>query len=257
MSALHEIQAAFGDALLGNDASGILRSLAGDGIRPEARLDIYRNNVMVSLKDVLKSAFPVVCKLVGEGFFLYATDEFIRRHPPRRPCLDEYGDRLADFLAAFPPCGGLAYLPDVARLEWRMHAAAVAPDAEPIAPSAMAGLGAQNVADIWLTLDPSLGLLQSPWPVDRIWQANQRGCEDRTVDLDAGGVRLEIRRDGDDVVFRALEPPTFVFRSALAEGGPIVVAAESALAIDPAFDLAAALRDLFQEGAVVGFTTPA
>lgn len=253
MPTLRELQTAFAHALLGKEASVVSAAVLSDGMSREARLDVYRNNVMVSLKDVLKSTFPVVFRLVGERFFLYATEDFIHRHPPQRPCLDEFGGGFGDFLEAFPPCRELVYLPDVARLEWLLHAAYTAPAVGPIAPSALTGADARTFADVAITLDPSFGYLASPWPVDRIWSVNQDTEDDSVVHLDGGGARLEIRRSGSNVGFRTLDPATFAFRKALADGEAIANATAAALAVESDFDLAGALRVLFEEGAPVGF----
>jgi hypothetical protein len=67
-------------------------------------------------------------------------------------------------------------------------------------------------------------------------------------------VHLEIRRRGDDVVWRPLDVATFAFRRALADGAPLEQAAGAALDVDPGFDLAAGLGDLLQEDAIVGWT---
>ena len=93
-----------------------------------------------------------------------------------------------------------------------------------------------------------------PWPVDRIWRANQPGADpDATVDLAAGGAWLEVRRFEDEPAFRRLAPAAYAFRAALAEGRPLAAAAEAGLAGDPAFDLTLALHDLFRDGLPVGF----
>jgi hypothetical protein len=191
---------------------------------------------------------------VDERFFLYAADEFIRAFPPRQACLFAYGEGFPDFVAAFPPCGHLPYLADVARLEWLMQRAAHAADAAPLAPKALAAVSEAHMSGLAFRLDPSLGFLTSRWPVDRIWRANRPGASmDGEIDLGAGGACLEVRRLGDDVVMRALDPPTFAFRAAVARGVRLDEAAEAALALRPDFDLTTTFGDLFREGAVIGF----
>ncbi len=255
MPALREVQAAFGRALLGGDESALLALIADDGIAASERLAVYRNNVQTSLTDVLRDTFPVVCRLVDERFFAYAAHEFLTANPPRRACLAEYGAGFADFLAAFPPCRELVYLPDVARLEWLMSAAAHAADAEPLPPASLAGIVAADAPRLCFRLDPSLGLLASAWPIDRIWRANRPEAHgDAAVDLAAGGVHLEVSRQSSDVVFRALDAARFAFRQAIAGGAALEVATAVALAADGQFDLGAALADLFRDGAVVAFT---
>ena len=78
--------------------------------------------------------------------------------------------------------------------------------------------------------------------------------EEGTVDLDAGGAWLEVRRAGDDVGFRALDPATHAFRAAIAGSEPLGDAADAALGVDPRFDLAAALHALLDDGVVIGLS---
>lgn len=252
MPALRELQAEFRNALLGGGAAALRGLIRDDGLATDARLDIYRNNVFVSLKQVLKDTFPIVCRLVDERFFVYATDQFIRTDPPEQACLFAYGDRFADFLAGFPPCRDLVYLPDVARLEWLINVAAHAPQSTPLSPAALQSVAGGDARNLVFRLDPSLGLLESPWPVDRIWQANQPEADAEAVtDLDCGGAKLEVRRAGETVLFRRLDPATFILRSMLAGGHRLEVATEATLAADPAFAFATAFGDLFHDGAVV------
>ena len=120
------------------------------------------------------------------------------RHPPTGPCLFEYGATFPAFLEAFPPCAGHPYLADVARLEWAMNVASHADDAAPIAPAALESVRPEDVGRLVLRLDPSASWLRSPWPIDRIWRANQPDADPAgTVDLAAGGVTLEVRRRDD------------------------------------------------------------
>jgi hypothetical protein len=253
MLGLHDLQAGFANALLGGPSTPVGATILEDGLPIDVRLAIYRNNVLASLTEVLRETFPVVCRLVDDRFFGYAADAFIRAHPPNQACLSAYGAQLPDFLASFPPCRGLPYLGDVARLEWLMHAAAHAADAVPVSTTALHGVPASESPRLTFALHPSFGLLASPWPVDRIWRANQPGADPATtIDLDAPGVHLDVERHADDVTFRVLDRPTYEFRAAVARGDRIEAAADAAFAVDPAFDLGTAISDLFLEGIVVG-----
>ena len=226
--------------------------IAGDGLAPGARLAVYRHHVLATLTDALKVTYPLVCRLVDERFFGYVADRYIREHPPAGPCLFEFGDAFAGFIATFA-ARHLAYLPDVARLEWAMNLALHADDTSPIEPVELAAVPPSLVPSLVLRLDPSIALLASPWPIDRIWRANQPGA-DPVVDLAAGAVRLEVRRVGDDVGFRTLDPAAYALRAAVAGGRALADAAAAALAVDPAFDLAGALHALLEDGAIVGMS---
>ena len=147
MPRLEELQTLFTRALLFDDDT-VAATIHGDGLEPEARLALYRHHVFETLTDVLKAAYPVVCQLVDEQFFAYAADQYIRRQPPAGPCLFEYGASFAPFLADFPACRELVYLPDVARLEWALHLAWYAADAVPCAMECLRELAPPELAEI-------------------------------------------------------------------------------------------------------------
>ena len=253
MPRLAELQGAMRRALLEEDAATLETLVLADGVGAAERLAVYRNNIVASLSAVLEDTFPAVRRLVDERFFAYAAHAFLTRHPPAEACLSAYGADFPDFLAAFPPAQAFVYLADVARLEWLMHCAAVAPVEPPLAAEALQPFAPEESARLRLRLASSLALMASPWPIDRIWRANRPGAEGgEAVDLNTGGVALEVRRRGNDVVMRALPPPAFAFVRVLRDEGTLGEAADAAFAHDPGFDLAAVLAGLFREEAVVG-----
>ena len=255
MYPLRELQQDFRRALLEGGEAAFCAHLEADGLAPEERVAVYRNNVVASLTDTLKDVYPAVCRLVDARFFAYAAHEFLRAHPPAEPRLSQYGAAFAGFLESFPPCRHLDYLPDVARLEWLMNAAAHAPEAAPIDPAALSGVAESETPRLRLSLHPSLGYLASRFPVDAIWRANRRDeSEEGAVDLNAGEVTLEVARHGGAVVMQRLESGTYAFRAALALGRNLERAAESALAADGNFDVTGEFADLFRDRIVTGFT---
>lgn len=243
MPGLRELQAGFGAALLGEDEGAAAAHVRADGLGASGRLAIYRHHVITSLTAALESTYPVVVRLVDVRFFRYAAQRYIREHPPAGPCLFEYGAMLPEFLERFAPSRHLAYLPDVARLEWAMNAATHAAQGPPLEPEML-------LTRATVGLQPSVTLLSSAWPVDAIWRANQTDAGEG-VDLLAGGVRLQIWRAGDEVVFRGLAPASFAFRAALARSGRLDDAAAAALGADPAADLAVLVREVLDEEVLV------
>jgi hypothetical protein len=253
--ALLDLQADFATAILDQDAGAVARLIAPDGLPPVARIQVYWHHVFSSLTDALEATYPVVCRLVDRRFFGFAADRYIRSHPPTGPCLFEYGATFPEFLATFPPCVGHPYLADVARLEWALNVALHVEDAAPIAPGVLAQVFPSDVGRLAFRLNPSASWLQSPWPIDRIWRANQPEADlDALVDLAAGGVALEVRRLDDAPTLRPLAPAEFAFRSALGSGASLATAADTALRAEPRFDLTVALRALIEEGLLIGIT---
>jgi hypothetical protein len=258
MLALRDLQTQFREALLQDDeraCSTLSAEIADGDLSAMERLAVYRNNVFSSLTDALKETFPAVCRLVDERFFSYAAHEFVVSHPPRRPSLTEYGSAFPGFLAEFPPCRELHYLPDVARFEWLMNAAAHAEDTKSVSPEALAGTAPEDAPRLMFQLHPSYGYLASRFPVHRIWRANRpEACGETVIDLDSGGVHLEVSRQGWDVVFRMLDEASFAFRRALAAGSSLGDALARAFAIKADFAASDALTALFAEGAVTAMT---
>jgi len=253
LPSLRELQGDLRRALLGDPVEDLVRLIATDGIAVEARLDIYRHHVFTSLTAALAATYPVVRRLVDPRFFAYAADAFIRRHPPKGPCLFEYGAELAEFLADFPACRHLAYLPDVARLEWAMNVAAHADDVVPLDPSALGAIDPADAGEVVFVFDPSMSVLRSAWPIDRIWRANQTEVgSEPTVDLTAGAVCLEVLRRDDVVAFGPLTETAHAFRRSLLAGEKLAAAVEAALALDPTADLAALLAALAEDRVIVG-----
>ena len=246
MSSLRELQAGFCAAILGDDGAGVAAAVVDDDIGASARLAIYRHHVFASLTAALEATYPVVTRLVDRRFFGWAADRYVRARPPAGPCLAEYGGDFPAFLAQFPACAHLPWLADVARLEWAMNVALHAPDAATLEPIALQALEPRALARLTLRFESSLTLIRSAWPIDAIWRANQP-ASDGVVDLGAGAARLEVRRLGDDVVFRTLPSGAFAFRAALAAGQTLEAAVERAFDAEPGFDLAREIRALLEE----------
>src|SRR5919204_2510686 len=228
MSSLCELQAGFRAALLDEGDASVLSEIADDGLRASARMAVYRHHVFTSLTAALEVTYPVVCRLVDRRFFGWVADRYIRAHLPAGPCLFEYGGDFPAFLAAFPACAHLPWLADVARLEWAMNVALHAPDAVALEPDMVRALEPGALSKLTLRLEPSVTLIESAWPVDAIWRANQPG-DDGMVDVSSGAARLQVWRPGDDVVLSALSPATFSFRAALAAGLTLEDAVQRAL----------------------------
>ena len=247
MPDLEQLQRLMCSAIGGWHEPELLALIEGGGLQPEARLRIYRNHLLLTLTEALKATFPVVCRLVDERFFCYAAHEYIAENLPSRPCLVEYGESFPDFLATFPACRELVYLADVARLEWAINLALHAEGAIPSDRSILC------TSDPALTLDPSLHLVASQWPIERIWRANQPDRDnDEVISLDAGGARLLVFRRGDRVVITGIEESAHAFLHAIVRGARLAEATIAGRRVAPAFDSTATLDFLFEEGLIVG-----
>jgi hypothetical protein len=255
MPQLDELQANVRRAVLSGDASRGAGAIDGDGLPPAGRLQIYRNHYLITLTEALAATFPVVARLVGERCFDGLAREFSVLSPPRTPCLFEYGGNFPIYLAAVPTLHALAYLPDVARLEWAINAARHAPDASALPAAALARLPNACFSNLSFTLHPSSRLIASRYPIDRIWRANQPDSDAQEhIGLDQGDVRLLIHRDAEgDAVWRQLSRAEFLFLRALRAACTLGEAWARAHKADAEFDGGRTLAGLIGAGVLIDF----
>lgn len=258
MSTLHELQRSFAQFILGDEtqmgsASLSLKKSSPSQFKDEQRLQVYRNNFVISLREALAGVYPVVFKLVGEVFFQHAANEYIKRHSSRTGNLHNFGDAFAVFLDCFPGLETLPYLPDVARLEWAHHQVFHTGESSALNLPALAELDEKQIAGLTFQISESCRLLDSDYPVLSIWQANQDGNEN-TISLDEGGVQYVVLRHGQQIEFHLLSAGFFTLIDSLAQSKTFSIACDDALAIESGCDIAAALHFLVEQKIVSGFS---
>jgi hypothetical protein len=233
-----ELQQAFGAALASIDSARRNASIfRGPGERVLARLAVYRGNVVGASGKALAGAYPITGKIVGEQFFEGLAREYLRRHPSKSGDLNEFGGSFPAFLAQFPHTQDLPYLPDVARMEWLAHRAYYAADRRP--------LEIERLASMRVAFGPACAIMQSRWPLARIWEVHQDDFDGEfSVDLDAGPQKILVYRPRFRVLVAALPEPHYRFLEALASGMP--------LAGEPDFDLGSVLAEWIDAGVLVG-----
>lgn len=252
MTALPEFQRRFAAAL--DSAAGeaaMLPLLAGDEARARALLAVYRGNSAANVIAALRLAYPVCAQITGDDYF----DALARRYRDAVPSsdgdLNRYGASFADFLDGFEPVRALPYLPDVARLEWAVHTASTAADAQPADASLFTGLDIDALAGAQLRFTPGFALCSSAWPVADIWLAHQG--EGRVLDdirLDHGQ-HAQVWREGWRVRVAPLDAATCVLWTALQGGACLGEAWTRAGECDAGFDLGAAIGDALDRGCLL------
>lgn len=255
MPRLRELQQNFAAAVLDGEQNGFERHIRAAGLSGIRRLQIYRNNTLLNLTASLRMTYPVVCRLVGDGFFDYAAAQYIAAYPSRSGDLEEFGGDFARFLEAFTPVAELVYLPDVARLEWIYHQIFYAADHPPLDLAALAQVPAEQQGDLHFQLHPAARLLQSAFPILQIWQVNQADyAGDAAVDLTAGGIKLlALRRNNFEVEFQPMVTGEFILLLALDHGCSFADACEQATTAQPDVALSACFSRHVLQGVLVAF----
>lgn len=254
MPSLGELQRNFARAVVEPAPEAAVSSVVPDGLSPHDRIQVYRNNIHVSLCEALQAIFPAVRCLVGEDFFRAVAQRYIRSHPSAEGNLHRFGEGLAGFLEGFAPARALVYLPDVARLEWTCHEVFHAAGHPPLEPSRLAAVPPADYGRLRFVLHPASRLLDSPYPTLRIWETNRSdGAESETIDLGAGRDRLlVIRRDLEVTVERLSKGELELLRQ-LGRGVALEPAFEAASSQAPELDLGACLRRHVAGSVIVDF----
>jgi hypothetical protein len=248
-SALPEWQRQFLDALYDADARGPTAAVLGNGLEPDARLRIYRHSSEAIHTGTLRITYPAVLALVGEDYFDQAARGYRHAHPSRSGNLQAFGAGFAGYLEMLPDMRELAYLPDVARLEWLRQESALAADAETAGPDIAIDDLLDSDALLRVALHPSIRLLAGAHPVLTIWRYAMQPTPERLV-LDGEGEHVVLWREAGEVAMAAVDPASFACIASLAHGHALDAAHAAAQARDPGFDLAACLASLFRQSLV-------
>jgi len=259
MATLFDIQEGFLSAILDsqNDiiADEILEhDLSVGGLSVQERLNIYRNNTFITLRQALAQNFPVLCRLVGQQFFDHMAGEYVQKHPPITPLLMTYGVKMPEFLDDFDAAGSLPYLADVARLEHLWNMSFNGPDSGGFDLEILNGIDPGKFDDIILKLLPNMQLMSSIYPVLDIWLANQaeEGAS-MTVNLERGPCHLAIFRKAQEVEVMTLGPASHAFFVLLGAGKSLGSALAQMTGEYPAFNLQEALQNIMRNNLIAGF----
>lgn len=235
---LGEWQKAFVQAL---DSGGALPGLVAGSIPPAVSAAVYRNTIAGNAADALRDVYTAVSRLLGEQCFGQVAHLYAARTPSTDPDLAHYGATFPAFLKGLPTLSALAYVADMARLEWQCHLAYIAPETTEG--------DARDVIGGRLRAHPAACFFASPYPLKAIWDLCVGDDADATVALDSGACHLLVHRMDGEVVLVPLAPPVFAFGQALCAGESL---AQALTAVDAVYHEAcyALLRwGVFRQGA--------
>ena len=242
------LSASFSAAIL-NPALPVPKGLHGPETRKaDKRYAVYRNNVTVGLISALEANFPAIKRLVGDEFFSAMARVFARENPPKSRIMAEYGASFPDFLESFDPLSAYPYIADVARLERLWLDSFHEGDATPLQGAALAAIAPEALFEARFSIHPAARLFSSPFAAVSIMSANRAQGDVPQIDPSTPECGL-VTRPHLGVTVRHIPVSTHAFLTALAGGAALDEGIETALALDPSFDLAANIQ-LFLEAGV-------
>lgn len=144
-----------------------------DGWTPRhaAGMDIYRNAYRARLVDALRDTYERTAKWVGEDVYRQAAAHHVITCPPNSWTLDDAGEGFPDTLRGL--FAKNPEVPELAWLEWAMHRAFVAANAEPLDAAgfgeAAATFAEEDWANMRLTFLPGTDLLRVSNDISKLW----------------------------------------------------------------------------------------
>ncbi len=221
MASLLELQRSFGAALRGGaDSATVDDAARACGLEPPANLSIYRHNSDHAFRSALEIGFPVLRRRVGDDYFRQLAHHYRVACPSRSGDLHWAGQDFSVFLAEHLRGGDYAWLADLARLEWGREAAAVCAELPALGADALRKYPAEMLEHLTFTLQPSLRLVESPFPVFSVWFANQ-GENASPVDQSAGRECGMIRLRSNSMEVTRLAPDLFSCMDSLVHGATL------------------------------------
>jgi len=199
MSMLAKQQQAMLAVLFDWPSHSAIKKIANYTVNTGSRgLKIYQSNGHVLAQRALQAAYPVLAQLLGAESF----DALARAHwhtePPTCGDVAEWGVGLPAFVRGSAQLQDEPYLGDLAALEWALHCASIAADAEVDAAS-FALLAAHDPAELHVQLAPGCAVVASVWPVASLWAAHA----DQSVPFDALRQRFQAQSAEVALVWRA------------------------------------------------------
>ena len=255
MNTLREQQIAFARAVFDDLDQGIGIKLRTHGFSDAQRLQIYRNNIHISLREALSAVYPVLEKLVGTEFFRHLASHYIVAHPSDSGNIHTFGGELPAFVKDFPGLEGLPYLSDVAHMEWLYHEVFHAPPGQSSDLNALLEVTEDQLQKLRFDISPACRWLHSGYPVLNIWQANQDDSEsDEIINLDQGETWLLVLRNSSHIEFHTISRGIYALVNSLHLNNTFTEACAHLMNIDPECDISAAVQYMISKKIISGFS---
>ncbi|MFM0233508.1 HvfC/BufC family peptide modification chaperone [Paraburkholderia sediminicola] len=198
------------------------------------RVDLYRSSIRANRRTALASAYPFLLALVGEDYFDALSVAYAEAHPSQSGDLNRFGAALPAFIETYEQAARFRYFADLARLEWSLHLAYFAADANVVTQAEWAAIRPEDLLEAKLAVHPACALIASPYAIADIWTAHQPGGS-FPAKLESPTYALVVRPQWRPQLLVQCAAAHAAF-DALQRGATLNEALDSAFAIDAEFN---------------------
>ena len=235
----------FGQALFDANLEIPEGIIGPDGRAAPVRFGVYRNNVIVSLIEALKDAYPSTLSILEEENFSRIARNYIAAYPPKSPMMQEFGNRFAHFVEEFEPLKSSPFLVDLASAERAWLVAFHAEDQPVVAPEQLGNVPPEIVMDVSFEKHAASWICASQFPLFDLYCRR----DDAIADIDlTQSQNVLITRPQADVIVRHIGDGDCRFLEQIFAGNTLGEAIAAAMELEAEFDPANAIGILLESG---------
>lgn len=166
---LKELQTQFANHIYNSENTKIFSEITKHKASTADRMQVYRNNIFGNFESVLEIIYPTTKQIVGEDYFYNLCKLYREKYYSRSGNLDEYGKYFSTLIRSLKTEHNLAYLKDIANLEWKYHWAYFGKDAPVFDLEKFQKLKQKDLFKLKFKLNPSCQFIASRYPIYSIW----------------------------------------------------------------------------------------
>ncbi|MCQ1057895.1 putative DNA-binding domain-containing protein [Photobacterium sp. ZSDE20] len=168
---LHKLQQDFAEALHYRPSPANETVTTGQ-FAPEQLIQIYRNNFIISLSEVLEASYPCCKAVVGDECFAQLARQHVLAYPLGEGNVTDYGDGFADTISGQPSViEAVPYLAELAQLEWLVDRASQhAPVSTDFPFEQLTLITEDNLPQLVMEVAEPIYSFDAHYPVASLWQ---------------------------------------------------------------------------------------
>jgi hypothetical protein len=207
MPSLRELQRALSAHIVAGDGPPLdawIRVPAGAD--SAARIAVYTEGYPARVTEALRETYPALANILGDGSLAGLSDRYrgVLRDEPTN--LNDVGADLPRFLRQDRLSEQLAFLPELAELEWAVTRSFHAAACDRFDPIDCKSWSIEDWQRAQIRFQPGLALLRSRWPLRALYATRNQDRDEIDVDLEQGGECVLVFRRGFEVAVEATPP---------------------------------------------------